>query len=297
MNATSTDGLTTVRDLLRLAVTRMGRAQVFFGHGQADAVDEAAQLVGAALKLPHERLDLFLDARLTAPEIDSLRQLIEQRVVDRLPVAYLVGEAWLQGYRFRSDPRAIIPRSFIAELLKDGLLPWIDDATEVTDVLDLCTGSGCLAVIAADAFPQAQVDAVDLSADALALAAENVAEHDLAARVHLHRGDLFSPLGGRQYDLILSNPPYVPEATMQRLPPEYLHEPRMALAAGDDGMDIVRRLLQQARAHLKPGGLLLVEIGGERHTVEAQFGDLPFTWLATSGGDDMVFLLRREDLV
>lgn len=297
MNATSTDGLTTVRDLLRLAVTRMGRARVFFGHGQADAVDEAAQLVGAALKLPHERLDLFLDARLTAPEIDSLRQLIEQRVVDRLPVAYLVGEAWLQGYRFRSDPRAIIPRSFIAELLKDGLLPWIDDATEVTDVLDLCTGSGCLAVIAADAFPQAQVDAVDLSADALALAAENVAEHDLAARVHLHRGDLFSPLGGRQYDLILSNPPYVPEATMQRLPPEYLHEPRMALAAGDDGMDIVRRLLRQARAHLKPGGLLLVEIGGERDTVEAQFGDLPFTWLATSGGDDMVFLLRREDLV
>lgn len=297
MNATSTDGLTTVRDLLRLAVTRMGRARVFFGHGQADAVDEAAQLVGAALKLPHERLDLFLDARLTTPEIDSLRQLIERRVVDRLPVAYLVGEAWLQGYRFRSDPRAIIPRSFIAELLKDGLLPWIDDATEVTDVLDLCTGSGCLAVIAADAFPQAQVDAVDLSADALALAAENVAEHDLAARVHLHRGDLFSPLGGRQYDLILSNPPYVPEATMQRLPPEYLHEPRMALAAGDDGMDIVRRLLQQARAHLKPGGLLLVEIGGERHTVEAQFGDLPFTWLATSGGDDMVFLLRREDLV
>ncbi|MFN9806300.1 MAG: 50S ribosomal protein L3 N(5)-glutamine methyltransferase [Betaproteobacteria bacterium] len=297
MNATSTDGLTTVRDLLRLAVTRMGRAQVFFGHGQADAVDEAAQLVGAALKLPHERLDLFLDARLTTPEIDSLYQLIERRVVDRLPVAYLVGEAWLQGYRFRSDPRAIIPRSFIAELLKDGLLPWIDDATEVTDVLDLCTGSGCLAVIAADAFPQAQVDAVDLSADALALAAENVAEHDLAARVHLHRGDLFSPLGGRQYDLILSNPPYVPEATMQRLPPEYLHEPRMALAADDDGMDIVRRLLQQARAHLKPGGLLLVEIGGERHTVEAQFGDLPFTWLATSGGDDMVFLLRREDLV
>lgn len=297
MNATSTDGLTTVRDLLRLAVTRMGRARVFFGHGQADAVDEAAQLVGAALKLPHERLDLFLDARLTTPEIDSLRQLIERRVVDRLPVAYLVGEAWLQGYRFRSDPRAIIPRSFIAELLKDGLLPWIDDATEVTDVLDLCTGSGCLAVIAADAFPQAQVDAVDLSADALALAAENVAEHDLAARVHLRRGDLFSPLGGRQYDLILSNPPYVPEATMQRLPPEYLHEPRMALAAGDDGMDIVRRLLQQARAHLKPGGLLLVEIGGERHTVEAQFGDLPFTWLATSGGDDMVFLLRREDLV
>lgn len=297
MNVPSTDGLMTLRDLLRFAVTRMGQAQVFFGHGQADAVDEAAQLVSAALKLPHERLDLFLDARLTAPEIDHLRQLIERRVVDRVPVAYLVGEAWLQGYRFRSDPRAIIPRSFIAELLKDGLLPWIDDATEVTDVLDLCTGSGCLAIIAAEAFPQANVDAVDLSADALALAAENVAEHDLAARVHLHRGDLFSPLGSRQYDLILSNPPYVPEATMQRLPSEYLHEPRMALAAGDDGMDIVRRLLLQARGHLKPGGLLLVEIGGERHTVEAQFGDLPFTWLATSGGDDMVFLLRREDLV
>ena len=296
MDSTPTDELATLRDLLRLAVTRMGQAQVFFGHGQADAVDESAQLLGGALKLPHERLDLFLDARLTTSEIATLRQLIDRRVADRVPVAYLLGEAWLQGYRFRSDARAIIPRSFLAELLKDGLLPWIDDANQVASVLDLCTGSGCLAIIAADAFPQAQVDAVDLSADALALAAENVADHELTDRVHLHEGDLFAPVKGRQYDLILSNPPYVPEETMRRLPAEYRHEPRMALAAGGDGMDVVRRLLQQARTHLRPGGLLLVEIGGERHTVEAQFGDLPFTWLSTSGGDDMVFLLRREDL-
>ena len=170
MNPTSTDGLLTLRDLLRLAVTRMGRAQVFFGHGQADAVDEAAHLLGAALRLPHERLDVFLDARLTPAEIEALSRLIARRVDERMPVAYLLGEAWLQGYRFRSDPRAIIPRSFIAELLKDGLLPWLDDADSVGSVLDLCTGSGCLAIIAADAFPQAQVDAVDLSADALALA-------------------------------------------------------------------------------------------------------------------------------
>lgn len=296
MDSTPTNELVTLRDLLRLAVTRMGQAQVFFGHGQADAVDESAQLLGGALKLPHERLDLFLDARLTTSEIATLRQLIDRRVADRVPVAYLLGEAWLQGYRFRSDARAIIPRSFLAELLKDGLLPWIDDANQVASVLDLCTGSGCLAIIAADAFPQAQVDAVDLSADALALASENVADHELTDRIHLHEGDLFAPVKGRQYDLILSNPPYVPEETMRRLPAEYRHEPRMALAAGGDGMDVVRRLLQQARTHLRPGGLLLVEIGGERHTVEAQFGDLPFTWLSTSGGDDMVFLLRREDL-
>ena len=296
MDSISTNELATLRDLLRLAVTRMGQAQVFFGHGQADAVDESAQLLGAALKLPHERLDLFLDARLTASEIATLLRLIDRRVADRVPVAYLLGEAWLQGYRFRSDSRAIIPRSFIAELLKDGLLPWIDDADQVASVLDLCTGSGCLAIIAADAFPLAQVDAVDLSADALALAAENVADHELTDRVHLHAGDLFAPVKDRQYDLILSNPPYVPEVSMRRLPAEYLHEPRMALAAGGDGMDVVRRLLQQARSHLTPGGLLLVEVGGERHTVEAQFGDLPFTWLSTSGGDDMVFMLRREDL-
>jgi len=296
MDSISTNELATLRDLLRLAVTRMGQAQVFFGHGQADAVDESAQLLGAALKLPHERLDLFLDARLTASEIATLLRLIDRRVADRVPVAYLLGEAWLQGYRFRSDSRAIIPRSFIAELLKDGLLPWIDDADQVASVLDLCTGSGCLAIIAADAFPLAQVDAVDLSADALALAAENVADHELTDRVHLHAGDLFAPVKDRQYDLILSNPPYVPEASMRRLPAEYLHEPRMALAAGGDGMDVVRRLLQQARSHLTPGGLLLVEVGGERHAVEAQFGDLPFTWLSTSGGDDMVFMLRREDL-
>lgn len=288
--------LRTLRDVLRFAVTRFNESGVFFGHGQADAFDEAVFLVMRSLNLPIERLDVFLDAYLTLAEINTLLQQIDLRVKKRLPVAYLLKEAWLTGYRFYVDERAIIPRSFIAELLKDALAPWIVDPDQVTDVLDLCTGSGCLAVMAADVFPAARVDAVDISADALQVARRNVADYQLEDRVTLHEGDLFAPLDSRRYDIIICNPPYVTDASMARLPQEYLHEPGLALAGGAEGMDVIKRLLREARAHLKRGGLLVVEVGGERATVEKRFKDVPMTWLTTSAGDDMVFMTRQEDL-
>lgn len=288
--------LRTLRDALRFAVTRFNESNVFFGHGQADAFEEAVFLVMRSLKLPIERLDVFLDAYLTHAEINTLLQQIDLRVKKRLPVAYILKEAWLTGYQFYVDERAIIPRSFIAELLKDALPPWIVDPDAVTDVLDLCTGSGCLAVMAADVFPNAKVDAVDLSADALQVARRNVADYQFEDRVTLHEGDLFAPVGARRYDLILCNPPYVTDASMARLPQEYLHEPKLALAGGAEGMNVIRRLLREARSHLKRGGLLVVEVGGERATVEKHFKDVPMTWLTTSAGDDMVFLTRQEEL-
>lgn len=288
--------LRTLRDALRFAVTRFNESNVFFGHGQADAFDEAVFLVMRSLNLPIERLDVFLDAYLTHAEINTLLQQIDLRVKKRLPVAYILKEAWLQDYKFHIDERAIIPRSFIAELLKDELQPWISEPGKVVDVLDLCTGSGCLAVMAADVFPRAKVDAVDLSKDALAVAKKNVGEYRLEDRITLHEGDLFAPLSGRRYDLILCNPPYVTDASMARLPKEYTHEPKLALAGGADGMNVIKRLLREARSHLKRGGLLIVEVGGERATVEKQFKDVPMTWLTTSAGDDMVFMTRQEEL-
>ncbi len=274
--------LRTLRDALRFAVTRFNESNVFFGHGQADAFDEAVFLVMRSLNLPIERLDVFLDAYLTHAEINTLLQQIDLRVKKRLPVAYILKEAWLQDYKFHIDERAIIPRSFIAELLKDELQPWISEPGKVVDVLDLCTGSGCLAVMAADVFPRAKVDAVDVSKDALAVAKKNVGEYRLEDRISLHEGDLFAPVSGRRYDLILCNPPYVTDASMARLPKEYTHEPKLALAGGADGMNVIKRLLREARSHLKRGGLLIVEVGGERATVEKQFKDVPMTWLTTS---------------
>jgi ribosomal protein L3 glutamine methyltransferase len=288
--------LRTLRDVLRYAVTRFNESHVFFGHGQADAFDEAVFLVMRSLNLPIERLDVFLDAYLTHAEINTLIQQVDLRVKKRIPVAYILKEAWLQDYRFYVDERAIIPRSFIAELLKDELQPWVPDPTKVTDVLDLCTGSGCLAVMAADLFPRAKVDAVDISKDALQVAKKNVAEYRLEDRITLHEGDLFAPVASRRYDVVLCNPPYVTDASMARLPKEYTHEPKIALAGGGDGMNVIKRLLREARSHLKRGGLLFVEVGGERATVEKQFKDVPMTWLTTSAGDDMVFLTRQEEL-
>jgi ribosomal protein L3 glutamine methyltransferase len=289
--------LLTLRDLLRWAVTRFNAAQLAFGHGQPDAYDEAVFLLLHALHLPTERIEAFLDARLLPDELARLRGLIERRTIERKPAAYLLNEAWLQGFKFYVDERVIVPRSFIAELVHDGLQPWVEDAEAVGSVLDLCTGSGCLAILAAEAFPRASVDAVDLSADALQVAQRNVAVYGLQDRLQLVQSDLFKALGKRKYDLILSNPPYVPTATMQRLPTEYRHEPQMALAGGEDGADFVARLIEQAPKHLKRGGLLIVEVGGERAAVERRFPQLPFTWLTTSGGDDMVFLLRAEELI
>ncbi|MCQ9379511.1 50S ribosomal protein L3 N(5)-glutamine methyltransferase [Methyloversatilis sp. XJ19-49] len=297
MTVTAPPELNTVRDWLRYAVSRMRAADVAFGQGFVDAYDEAAYLVLHTLHLPLDRLEPFLDAHLSTPECLAIAQILDRRVTDREPAAYITGEAWLGPLRFKVDPRVIIPRSHIFELMQDGFEPWLDDMGDGPGhVLDLCTGSGCLAITAAHYFPEAQVDAVDLSADALEVAALNVAEHGLADRVELLHGDLFSPLKGRRYDLILSNPPYVTDAAMAALPDEFLREPSMALGAGADGMDIVRRIVADARVHLNPGGLLLVEVGRNQAETEQALPDLPLVWLDTPSASAPVFLLRAEDL-
>lgn len=291
-----TESLITVRDWLRFAVSRFNEAKLCFGHGSDNAFDEAAYLILATLHLPLDRLEPFLDASLTHGEAESLKTVIERRVTERVPAAYLTREAWLAGHRFYVDERVIVPRSFIAELLSEQLAPWIEDADSVTRALDLCTGSGCLAILAAEAFPQARLDAVDLSKDALAVAAQNVADYALSDRIALIESDLFAALDGRRYDLIVSNPPYVNAESVAALPPEYQAEPALALGSGTDGLDATRRILAEAKAHLNPGGLLIVEIGHNRDVLEAAFPTLPFTWLDTAGGDQFVFMLRREDL-
>jgi ribosomal protein L3 glutamine methyltransferase len=288
--------LQTLRDVLRHAVSRFNAAGIAFGHGTQDAFDDAAYLLLHTLHLPLDKLDPFLDARLSRAEVAQLLQVVERRAGERLPAPYITQEAWLQGYRFHVDERVIVPRSFIAELLKDGLSPWIEDADAVGSVLDLCTGSGCLAIMAADVFAQAAVDAVDVSADALAVAQRNVEAYGLQERVRLVRSDLYASLAGARYDVILCNPPYVNEASMQALPAEYRHEPRLALAGGEDGMDLVRTIVGQAARHLNDEGWLILEIGHERPYFEAAFAHLQPTWLTTSAGDDMVLALRRDQL-
>lgn len=291
-----TDALATVRDLVRHAVSRFRQAGLFFGHGSADAWDEAVYLVLFALHLPLERLEPFLDARVTASERQAVLTLIARRIDERRPAAYLTGEAWLGAYRFTVDERVIVPRSFIAELLFERLSPWVVDPDAVSRVLDLCTGSGCLAIIAADVFPHASVDAVDVSRDALDVARINVDAYALEARMSLVESDLFHAIAGRRYDLVISNPPYVPDASMGTLPDEYRREPSLALAGGDDGLDVVRRILAGAADVLTDDGLLVVEVGHERAAVEAAFPHWPLTWLSTSGGDDAVFAIAAPDV-
>jgi ribosomal protein L3 glutamine methyltransferase len=290
------DALVTIRDLLRHAVSRFNQARLSFGHGSVDAWNEAVYLILHTLHLPLDRLDPFLDARVTRSERDAVFGIIDRRVDERVPAAYLTGEAWLGDYRFVVDERVIVPRSFIAELLFEQLAPWIADPDAVTSVLDLCTGSGCLAIIAADVFPSASVDAVDVSADALAVARINVDGYAFDDRVRLIESDLFNDVPVRRYDLIVTNPPYVNDASMDRLPDEYRHEPRMALAGGRDGLDLVRRIVAEAANRLTDDGLLVIEVGNERPHVEAAFRDLPCTWLSTSAGDDAVFAVLAADL-
>ncbi|WP_028224692.1 50S ribosomal protein L3 N(5)-glutamine methyltransferase [Paraburkholderia ferrariae] len=286
----------TVRDLLRYAVTRFTGAQLAFGHGSSNAYDEAAYLILHTLHLPLDLLDPFLDARLATDEVDTVLAVIERRARERVPAAYITNEAWMHGLRFYVDERVIVPRSFIGELLADGLQPYVEDPEEVGAVLELCTGSASLAILAAHAFPNADIDAVDLSAPALEVAQRNVREHGLDERIALFEGDLYAPLPERRYDVIITNPPYVNADSMQALPPEYRHEPEMALAGGADGMDIVRRIISDARNWLTDQGVLVVEIGNERANVEAAFGGLDLVWLSTSAGDDQVFLIQAADL-
>ncbi len=289
--------LDTVRDWLRWAVSRFGAARLAFGHGTTNAYDEAAYLLLHALHLPLDRLEPFLDARLTHAERADLAALFGRRIDERVPAAYLTREAWLGEFRFYVDERVIVPRSFIAQLLPDGLAPLVGDPGRVASALDLCTGSGCLAILLAHAYPEADVDAVDLSSDALAVAQRNVSDYGLAGRVNLIRSDLFSNLADKSYDVIISNPPYVTSMAMAELPAEYRHEPALALAGGEDGMDAVRTILGEAPRHLNPDGMLIVEVGHNREAAEAAFPRLPFMWLATDSSDDSVFALRREEIV
>ena len=286
-----------MRDLVRFAVTMFNDEKLFFGHGSANAFDEAAYLVLHALKLPPDKLEPFYDARLTSSERDAVLNVIERRVRERIPAAYLTNEAWLGEYKFYVDQRVIVPRSFIAELLREELSLWIADAEEIESVLDLCTGSGCLAILAALTFPHAVVDAVDLSADALEVARRNVGDYALNDRIELIRSNLFDELDESRYDLIISNPPYVTAKSMSALPQEYLREPEMALASGVDGLDHVRVILREAPNFLNDGGLLVVEVGFNREGVEAAFPHLPLTWAETSAGDGVVFLVTREELL
>ena len=288
--------LSTVSDLLRFAVSRFNQANLFFGHGTTNAYDEAAYLILHTLHLPLDRLEPFLDARLLPEEVDAVVEILRRRVEERLPAPYLTHEAWLGDLRFYVDERVIVPRSFIAELLREHLQPWVEDPEAITSGLDMCTGSGCLAILMALTFPNALIDAVDLSTDALDVARRNVADYGLEEQLNLIQSDLFTALEGRRYDLIVSNPPYVNAPSMQTLPEEYRREPVGALASGEDGLEHVRTILREAPKHLNKGGLLVVEIGHNRDALEEAFPELPFTWLEVSAGDEHVFLLTREQL-
>jgi ribosomal protein L3 glutamine methyltransferase len=289
--------LETLRDWVRYAVSRFNQAGLAFGHGSASAYDEAAYLLLHALHLPLDRLDPFLDAKLTHAERGEIAALLSRRIEERVPAAYLTREAWLGEFRFHVDERVIIPRSFIAELVPEGLAPYIADRASIKSALDLCTGSGCLAVLLAHAYEDADVDAVDISADALAVAQRNVSDYGLAGRINLIRSNLFDNVPGKSYDLIISNPPYVTTMAMDELPREYRHEPALALAGGDDGLDAVRTILRKAPQFMQPEALLVVEIGDNHKAAEAAFPRMPFTWLSTTSSEANVFLLRREDII
>ena len=288
--------LYTLRDLLRFAVSRFNEAGLFFGHGSVSAYDEAAYLILHTLHLPLDRLEPFLDARLTAAELEQVLGIIERRATEKIPAAYLTNEAWLGDFSFFVDERVIVPRSFIAELLREQLAPWIETPGQIKSALDLCTGSGCLAILLAYAFPNATIDAVDISAGALEVAQKNVADYNLEHGVNLIQSDLFAGLGKRTYDLIISNPPYVSAEAMAALPEEYRHEPEKALASGIDGLEATRTILNGAAGHLTEQGLLVVEIGHNRDKLEQVYPETPFTWLETSAGDEFVFLLKRNQL-
>jgi ribosomal protein L3 glutamine methyltransferase len=290
--------LETIIDLVRYAVTRLRAAKVAFAHGTTDPVAEAAFLVGEALHLPPERQDAFSRAHVTAKERAEVLRLIEARIRTRKPAAYLVRKTYVQGVPFYVDERVIVPRSYLGELLagdlfgEDGLI----DPDRIARVLDLCTGSGCLAILAALRFPDATVDAVDISKDALAVARINVAQHGLGDRVRLLRGDLYAPLGAERYDLILTNPPYVDAAGMAGLPPECLHEPRIALAGGADGLKIIRRIIDAAPRHLAATGGLMCEVGRGRAAVERAYPDKRFLWLDTEESSGEVFWIDAKGL-
>ena len=296
--------LLTLLDFVRYAVSRFIEAGLVFAHGTTDPVAEAAFLVCETLHLHPDQFELFATARVTAAEANKILDVIGRRITTRKPAAYLVNKIYMRGLPFYVDERTIVPRSFIGELLDshfsgqgdDDDSSLIDDPMGIESVLDLCTGSGCLAILAARAFPNAAIDAVDMSGDALDVAARNIADYALADRVTLHRGDLFQPLGDKRYDLIISNPPYVDARGMAELPRECRAEPKLAFDGGADGLDIVRRMLQETGRHLTPEGGLLCEIGRGRDMLEAAFPQLPLLWLDTEESAGEVFWIGAADL-
>ena len=296
MYTSAAQHLSTIRDVFRYTVSQFNAAELFYGHGNDNAFDEAAYLIVHCLQLPSDALDTFYDAKLLPDEIDAILSVVYERIDTRKPLAYLTNEAFQGEFDFYVDERVLVPRSFIYELLGEPLSPWLEYPELVHNALDLCTGSGCLAIQMAYHYPAAQVDAVDLSLDALEVAAINVERYGLEERVQLIHTDLFEGIE-QTYDLIISNPPYVDAESVEALPEEYLHEPEMALGSGDDGLDATREILLQAAKYLNPRGVLLVEIGHNREVLEVAYPELPFLWMETSGGDGFVFLLTREQLL
>lgn len=289
------DDLMTLGDFVRWGTSHFREANLFFGHGTENAQDEAFYLVTHALHLPHDIPPYMLTSRLARDERETVLSLLQKRVDSRLPAPYLTHEAWFAGLPFYVDERVLIPRSPIAELIEAGFEPWIE-SSKVTNILDLCTGGGCIAIATALAFPFAQVDATDLSADAIAVAEKNVQRHQVGDHLTLYQGDLFEGLEGKRYDVIVSNPPYVDAEDMAALPNEYHHEPEMALASGQDGLDITRRILQQAGDFLNPEGVLIVEVGNSASALVEAYRQMPFTWLEFARGGTHVFLLTAEQL-
>lgn len=287
--------MVTIRDFIRWAVTQFNQADLVYGHGTDNGWDEAVNLVLTTLHLPPDIDTNVLDAKLVVGEKQLIAQRVKRRVEERIPVPYLVNEAWFAGLNFYVDERVVIPRSPIAELLEDELSPWVEVAN-AQHILDLCTGSGCIAVSAAFTFPQAIVDAVDISAEALEVARINVERFGLEENINLIQSDLFAGVAGKRYDIIISNPPYVSRSEYEALPLEYTHEPQKALLCGEDGLGVIRCILAEAEAHLNPTGILIVEVGFCQEILEAEFPAVPFTWLQFEQGGEGVFLLTAEEL-
>ena len=288
--------LHTIRDWLRFAVSQFENSDIFYGHGTDNSYDEAVWLIMSALHLPMETLNNFLDARLTIIERDKLAQFIEQRITKHTPTAYLLKEAWLQGFKFYVDERVLIPRSFIAELLANDLSPWVEFPEMIESAADICTGSGCLGVLLANSLPNAAIDVVDISQDAIDVCNINITNYGLENQITAIKSDMFSALAGKQYDIIISNPPYVDAPSMAALPAEYQNEPQLALGSGLAGLDHTHTLLREAANYLNDNGLLIVEIGHNREALEAAYPNTIFNWLETSSGNEFVFLLTKEQL-
>ncbi|MDX1654949.1 MAG: 50S ribosomal protein L3 N(5)-glutamine methyltransferase [Candidatus Competibacteraceae bacterium] len=288
--------LLTIRDYIRYGASRMNQAQVHFGHGTDNGLDEAAALVLHTLDLPPDLHSEYFSARLVPEERRRVLALLERRVQERIPAAYLMHQAWFMGLPFYVDERVLVPRSPSAELIEGQFVPWVDPQ-RVEAILDLCTGSGCIGIACAYAFADARVDLADIDPGALEVARRNVADHGLDERVEVIRSDLFDALNGRRYQLIVSNPPYVARQEYRQLPPEYHHEPRLGLESGADGLEAVGRILGQAADYLTDDGVLVVEVGSAQQALEETFGEVPFTWLEFVRGGEGVFLLTRDQLV